>query len=174
MERRKVSNVCGKFEPGHSISYKIACAPSEDSGQPAYLRKQVRIFLVRLKTLWIIDYRDSVLRRLSSGSEVIKLFSCSTQLNMKFSLLINMKMPTIVEKISCPALFSKKEFAIVSSLRLISRTNLTSCSTELSMKKSFITSGPDCADARVDRSLCWAHMQYCKKLCAPAHLEITF
>ena len=33
---------------------------------------------------------------LCSGHEVIKLFSCSTQLNMKFSLLINMKMPTIV------------------------------------------------------------------------------
>ena len=32
----------------------------------------------------------------STGSEVIKLFSCSTQLSMKFSLLINMKMPTIV------------------------------------------------------------------------------
>ena len=33
-----------------------------------------------------------------SGScpEVIKLFSCSTQLSMKLSLLINMKMPTIV------------------------------------------------------------------------------
>ena len=30
------------------------------------------------------------------GSEVIKLFSCSTQLSMKFSLQINMKMPTIV------------------------------------------------------------------------------
>ena len=29
------------------------------------------------------------------GPEVIKLFSCSTQLSMKFSLLINMKMPTI-------------------------------------------------------------------------------
>ena len=28
--------------------------------------------------------------------EVIKLFSCSTQLSMKFSLFINMKMPTIV------------------------------------------------------------------------------
>ena len=27
---------------------------------------------------------------------VIKLFSCSTQLSMKFSLLINVKMPTIV------------------------------------------------------------------------------
>ena len=33
---------------------------------------------------------------LTSGPEVIKLFSCSTQLNMKLSLLKNMKMPTIV------------------------------------------------------------------------------
>ena len=30
------------------------------------------------------------------GPEVIKLFPCSTQMSMKFSLLINMKMPTIV------------------------------------------------------------------------------
>ena len=31
-----------------------------------------------------------------TGPEVIKLFSCSTQLSMKFFLLINVKMPTIV------------------------------------------------------------------------------
>ena len=31
-----------------------------------------------------------------SGPEVIKLFSCSTQMSMKFFLLINIKMPTIV------------------------------------------------------------------------------
>ena len=31
-----------------------------------------------------------------SDPEVIKLFSCSTQLSMKLSLLINIKMPTIV------------------------------------------------------------------------------
>ena len=30
------------------------------------------------------------------GLKVIKLFSCSTQLSMKFILLINVKMPTIV------------------------------------------------------------------------------
>ena len=30
------------------------------------------------------------------GPEVIKLFSCSTQLRMKFLLLINVKMPIIV------------------------------------------------------------------------------
>ena len=30
------------------------------------------------------------------GPEVIKLFSCSTQLSMRFFLLINVKMPTIV------------------------------------------------------------------------------
>ena len=32
----------------------------------------------------------------SSCLEVIKLFSCSTQLSTKFILLINVKMPTIV------------------------------------------------------------------------------
>ena len=31
-----------------------------------------------------------------TGPEVIKIFSCSTQLSMKFFLLINIKMPTIV------------------------------------------------------------------------------
>ena len=30
------------------------------------------------------------------GPEVIKLFSCSTQLSMKFFLLIIVKMPTVV------------------------------------------------------------------------------
>ena len=30
------------------------------------------------------------------GPQVIKLFSCSTQLRLKFILLINVKMPTIV------------------------------------------------------------------------------
>ena len=32
-----------------------------------------------------------------SGLEVIKKFSCSTQLSMKFFLLINVKMPTTVD-----------------------------------------------------------------------------
>ena len=35
-------------------------------------------------------------RYLNSGPKVIKLFSCSTQLSMKFFLLINVKMPTTV------------------------------------------------------------------------------
>ena len=33
---------------------------------------------------------------LKIGPKVIKLFSCSAQLNMNFFLLINVKMPTIV------------------------------------------------------------------------------
>ena len=32
----------------------------------------------------------------TSGAKVIKLFSCSAQLRLKFILLINVKMPTIV------------------------------------------------------------------------------
>ena len=40
--------------------------------------------------------RALTLTSLRSGPEVIKLFSCSTQLSMKFSPLIDVKMPTIV------------------------------------------------------------------------------
>ena len=36
------------------------------------------------------------MNEISPGSQVIKLFSCSTQLSTKFILLINVKMPTIV------------------------------------------------------------------------------
>ena len=39
--------------------------------------------------------------RRRSGPEVIKLFSCSTQLSMKFFLFINVKMPTIVGILIC-------------------------------------------------------------------------
>ena len=34
--------------------------------------------------------------KIRQGPEVIKLFSCSTQLSMNFFLLIDVKMPTIV------------------------------------------------------------------------------
>ena len=56
-------------------------------------------------------------------------------MNMKFPLLIDMKKPIylLAENFSCSAMFSKKDFAIVSNLRFISRT--ISRSYELSMKK---------------------------------------
>ena len=31
-------------QPGHSISYKIACAPSEDSDQHVHPRSLIRVF----------------------------------------------------------------------------------------------------------------------------------
>ena len=45
------------------------------------------VVLVQLKQIIMIT---------SPGPEGIKLFSCSTQLRLKFILLINVKMPTIV------------------------------------------------------------------------------
>ena len=39
---------------------------------------------------------NTVCANAESGPEVIKLFSCSTQLSMKIFLLINVEMPTIV------------------------------------------------------------------------------
>ena len=39
---------------------------------------------------------SAVQHALQTGLQVIKLFSCSTQLSMKFILLMNVKMPTTV------------------------------------------------------------------------------
>ena len=81
------------------------------------------------------------------GPEVIKLFSCSIQLSMKFFQLINVKMPTIVGILTFMS--GKNSILGVSEPKKgqISRyfytyVHLVSCSTELSMEK-FITSGPD-------------------------------
>ena len=41
-------------------------------------------------------HNTAPLRGSSQGPEVIKLFSCSALLRLKFILLINVKMPTIV------------------------------------------------------------------------------
>ena len=60
---------------------------------------------------------------LQTGPKVIKLFSCSTQLSMKFFLIINNKIAfsyLLAEKFSCSAMLSKKEIGIVSNLRFIS------------------------------------------------------
>ena len=52
------------IELGNIVSYKIACAPSEDSDQTARMRSLIRVFAVRLNTLWILDYPSSFVRRL--------------------------------------------------------------------------------------------------------------
>ena len=50
---------CIKTEPGHSISYnEIACAPSEDSAQPAYPCSLIRVFAKDLRRLQA-DSEDS-------------------------------------------------------------------------------------------------------------------
>ena len=62
---------------------------------------------------------------LKTGPEIIKPFSCSTQLSVKLSLRIDMTMPTkagififISREISCSITCSKKEFAIVARKNL--------------------------------------------------------
>ena len=45
---------------------------------------------------YCIFIEKSVNKLCRPGPEVIKLFSCSTQFSMKFFLLINVKMPTMV------------------------------------------------------------------------------
>ena len=46
-----------------------------------------------------------------SGPEVIKLFSCSTQLRLEFFLLINIKTPTFMSRINYNLLSFEPEFS---------------------------------------------------------------
>ena len=85
---------------------------------------------------------------LQPGPEVIKLFCCSTQLNMEFSLLTNMKMPIILgifrykirQIFMLSHVWQERIYFFVSNLRFISRTNFILSWVE--HEKSFITRGP--------------------------------
>ena len=57
--------------------------------------KDLKIVIRPLISYKLSFFQDKYAKE-SSGPEVIKLFSCLTQLSMKFFLLINVKMPTIV------------------------------------------------------------------------------
>ena len=91
-------------------------------------------------------------RRPRSGPEVIKLFSCSTQLSMKFFLLINLKLLTFANSfllnIAEHENFSANKYENANycwHFHILLAENF-SCSVELSMKKHFITSRPDVAE----------------------------
>ena len=61
-----------------------------------YLNRHVFVMFILLRILSMCRRRQ-ITRKLNTkpGPEVIKLFSCSTQLSMKFVLLMNIKLLTI-------------------------------------------------------------------------------
>ena len=62
----KCNNIMIKtYESGHSISYKISCAPSENTDQPAHPRNLIRIFAGLSGNLGVAKYS----KRLQADSE---------------------------------------------------------------------------------------------------------
>ena len=53
-----------KYESAHDKTYKIACAPSEDSDQPGHPPSLIRVFAVCMKKAWVISYPLSAQQRL--------------------------------------------------------------------------------------------------------------
>ena len=45
-----------QYEPQRKKTYLLACAPNEDSNQPAHPRNLIRVFVVRMKKLCILGY----------------------------------------------------------------------------------------------------------------------
>ena len=79
-----------------------------------------------------------------TGSKVIKLFSCSTRLSMKFVLLIDLKLLSTANyfllNIAEHESFSADKYENANYSYLL--TKKISCSAELSMKKMFYNLGP--------------------------------
>ena len=99
--------------------------------------------------LYIQSCRDDFLSSwVEPGPEVIKLFSCSTQLSTNFILLINVKMPTIVGILTFISMInttSVRLTAIKNSLFVAILVFMSSWKFMLiwvQHGKSFITSGP--------------------------------
>ena len=72
------------------------------------------------------------------GPEVLKLFSCSTQLSMKIILLMNVNMPTIVDILTFMSMVNTTSERLKARNFFICYFLLAveiSCSVELSMKK---------------------------------------
>ena len=76
------------------------------SGSYANLKTTEPLIIINLVNGWISWMR--------SGSKVINSFSYSTQLSMKFFLLINIKMPTIVGIL---IFISRKNFMLSSAVQ---------------------------------------------------------
>ena len=100
--------------------------------------------VLAVNTLWMIRN----VKAECPGPKVIKLFSCSTQLSMKFTMLINIKMPTIVgiltfismTNITSERLKARYFFLLIGILVFMSSLNfMLSC---VEHEKSFVTSGP--------------------------------
>ena len=60
----------------------------------AFIIISLFVVIFELNANSVDPYRRRIL--LLPGREVIQLFSCSTELSIKFSLLVNMKMPTVI------------------------------------------------------------------------------
>ena len=91
------------------------------------------------------EFSVSTDRGTSLGPEVIKLFSCSTQLSMKFYILINIKIAKVNGifrfKSPKPVIYpAHKMLTIVGILTFMSMINCMLSRVE--HEKSFITSGP--------------------------------
>ena len=54
------------IEPPHDKNNEMACAPSDDSGQPGHTPSLIKVFAVRMKKAWVLSYPMSAQRRLWS------------------------------------------------------------------------------------------------------------
>ena len=61
-----LQSLANLYQPQHNKTSKMAWVPSEDSDQPGHPSSLIRVFTVRMKKAWVLNYPLSAQRRLWS------------------------------------------------------------------------------------------------------------
>ena len=53
---QKYNQTALTYEPPHTKTNKMTCAPSEDADQPGHPPSVIRVFAIRMKKRWALNY----------------------------------------------------------------------------------------------------------------------
>ena len=53
---QKYNQTALTYEPPHAKTNKMTCAPSEDANQPGHSPSLIKVFAVRMKKRWTLNY----------------------------------------------------------------------------------------------------------------------
>ena len=140
-------------EPGHSISFRIARVPNEDSDQAASKFSELRLRRDPMNSQWPKAYSSRTAKTLIQPRGY-KTFFMLNSAEHEIVYAKNMKMPTIVgififisRENSMLSYILQEQIVVVNNLRFISRPNFMLSWIE--HEKCFITSGPGYRQIRV-------------------------
>ena len=146
------------IEPAHDKTYKMACAPGENSDQPGHPPSLIWIFTVRMKKAWVLCYLLSGKRRLWSDCADAQADPSLRWCTYHF---VGFVMRWLIYYITVTNERQKMYFQTCAHLRspigIFTRhiSDSHGCKVSSCGQRRFWS---ECADAQVDLNLCWLQL----------------